>query len=118
MPITRRSVTQILLAAPAFAALPSVAPARSNLDWAEGLTAALNKRLEPGCDGRFRVTAFGQFRRDDGKYHFATVVRLDWPPGFRTRRYDAIRDTEDEAFRQLFLDAHAHFSGAWPECVV
>ncbi len=117
MTLTRRDATKLALASAGAVALPRVAEARSNRAWARRLTKDMNRRLARGCDGRFSVTAFGQARRSDGQYHFAAIIRLDWPPGFRTRRYDGIKATENDAYDDLLAQALKHFRHAWPGCV-
>ena len=115
---TRRDATKLLVAGASLAATPLPVAAASNEEWADRLAADLNGTLSPGCDGVFSITQFGQLRRDDGKTHLAAVVRLDWPPGFRTRRYDAIKPSEKDAYLHLLLEAYDHFRKAWPNCVL
>ncbi len=117
MTLTRRDATKLVLAGAGLAAAPLPALAASNEEWAKRLEKDLNRSLKRGCNGRFSVKGFGQARRSDGKHHFRTVVQLDWPPGMRSRLFNAIEPSEAETYGRLLGTARDEFGDAWPGCV-
>ncbi len=118
MTLTRRDATKLVLAGSALAAAPLPALAKSNQEWGLRLQEALNAALQPGRDGRFAVTGFGQGRDSAGNHIFITEVELYWPPGFRKRPYRASAGTEDDTFDALFQMARDAALEAWPGCMV
>jgi hypothetical protein len=117
MPITRRDSAKLFLAAAGVTVLPGFAAAKSQEHWAARLQEELNRHLLPGCDATLTLTAFGMGRRG-GKVGMAAVIRLDWPPGNRQRRFDATETGEDRAFERILNTALLEFAAAYPACVV
>ena len=118
MTVNRRDATKLMLAGAGASAVPVAVSARSNQDWRDQLQAELESALQPGCGGVFDVRAFGQGKQSDGQLHFACVVQLDWPPGFRRRRFDEIAHSESAAYNGLANKVLFYFAKTWPGCVV
>lgn len=117
MSLTRRDATKLVLAAPALALAPLPAAARSRMEWARQLQGDLDAHLLPGCNGKLTLTGFDAGRVSQ-RIQMAALIRLDWPPGMRQRRFDAFGDKEDAAYRALLNQALFSFAKAWPGCVV
>ena len=77
----------------------------------------LERSLYPQCDGVFTLQEFDKQTQDDGSVWMHCVIRLDWPPGFRTREFEATEPDEDASFQLLYARAMADFDKAWPGCV-
>ena len=117
MTLTRRDATKLVLAGPALAAVPLPAGARTPEEWAALLQQELSTHLVPGCDGTLKLQTF-DMRRRGNRVQMAAVIRLDWPPGYRTRRFDALGDKESAAYSAVLNQALLSFAKAWPGCVV
>ena len=96
---TRRETGTMFLSAAVASA--SSAPAFAAGGFGQQLERDLNSRFLPGAEGLFTVIGFGS-ARVQGKVAMAAVVRLDWPPGWRSRRLDVVGDTPQDAYDQLF----------------
>ena len=116
---TRRTVSTLILASPA---LLSSGPAAAffhkgkPLDFGARLQAELQDQLAPNCGGTFTVTKFEM--KKGQRVVMASVVRLDWEPGFRTRLIRATGDEAEATYNALFNKASFQFAKAWPGCVV
>lgn len=97
--------------------LPASAKAQSRDDWARALQQALNDHLVSDCDGKLTLNRFGMGKRG-GRVVMVSVIRLDWPPGMRSRRFEASGSSEQAVFNQLVNQALFSFAKAWPGCVV
>ena len=117
MNLNRRDTGRLILAGTAAMVLPETALAQSNQPWARRLERELNDHLLPGCGGRFTVTGFGE-RRHKGREVMAAIVRMDWPPGTRQRRFDAAGDRKKATYNNLVNQALFEFGKAWPGCVI
>lgn len=117
MTMTRREATKLVLAGSALALSPLSAIAQSPEQWAAQLQQDLNSHLLPGCDGKLTLKGF-DMRRGSSRFQMATVIELEWPPGMRSRRFDAFGDKDDAAYRALLNQALFSFAKAWPGCVV
>ena len=117
MNLTRRDTGRLILASTSLLAIPGVAVAQNNEDLARQLQQEMNDHLLPGCGGQFRVTGFGAGRRS-GRTVMAAIIRLDWPPGMRQRRFDAAGDNRPATYRNIVNQALFEFGKAWPGCVV
>ncbi len=114
--ITRRDTTRLILASVAAVALPSVAGAASRDEWIAALQQALANATPPGCGTSLTLTQFGYDKR--GRMAgMSAVVRMDWPPGERTRRFDASEKGENETFRALLDQIVGEFGRANPVCL-
>ena len=116
MYLSRRDTGRLILAGTAALAAPTPGLAQSDRDLAGRLQQELNDRLFPGCAGQFTVTGFGSARRK-GRDMMAALIRLDWPPGMRQRRFDASGDGKDATLDNIVTQALFEFGRAWPECV-
>ena len=115
--LTRRDTTKLVLAGAALPLLPPSAAARSPEDWAQLLQRELQGHMVSGCDGKLSVTGFGMAKRG-GRFQMVSVVRLDWSPGMRSRKFAASGPEEQAVFSQLLNQALFSFAKAWPGCVV
>ena len=97
--------------------LHAPARARTRDDWARALQQGLNDHLVSDCDGKLTLSQFGMGNQG-GRVAMASVIRLDWPPGIRSRRFDANGSDEQAVFEQLLNQALFSFAKAWPGCVV
>ncbi|MEO9826976.1 MAG: hypothetical protein ABJF50_21460 [Paracoccaceae bacterium] len=114
--LTRRDATALILASTGSLLLPSVAKAETAESLARKLGDALNGRLTPNCGGRFSTVKFKlEGTRKD--VIMRSVLRLDWPPGARTRNFRSTGGSQQEAIVKMFHDALKEFGGAWPDCV-
>ena len=114
--LTRRDTTRLLLAGTAVSLLPAPALARSRGAWERHLRRQLKTSLLPGCDGKLTLLGFDKQTKDD-KVWMQCDIRLDWPPGYRTRRFEATEPDEDASFQLLYARAMAAFDKAWPGCL-
>lgn len=114
--ITRRDTTMMLLAATAASSLPGRARAASAEEWKRALEQALDAASVTGKGTRLSLVDFG-FGKKSGWSGFSTVVRMDWPPGMRTRRFDLTAEGEQQTFKRLIGMILAEFRQANPEGV-
>lgn len=98
--ITRRDSTRLLLAGAASLALAPAARAATAEEWRKAFEDALNAAMVRENGTRLSLVHFG-FGRKSGWAGFSAVVRMDWPPGMRMRRFDATAEGERETFRFL-----------------
>lgn len=98
--ITRRDTTRLLLAGAASLAIPPTALAATAEEWRQAFEGALDAAMIPEQGTRLTLVHFG-FGRKSGWAGFSAVVRMDWPPGMRTRRFDATAEGERETFKAL-----------------
>lgn len=111
---TRRDTTKMLLGSAAATAFPSVAGAGKREDWVAAIQKALASATRPGGGTRLTLTQFG-FRKSGGRASMAAIVRMDWPPGIRTRRFDVRGASEQGAFEALVEQVTAEFRRANPD---
>jgi|GEM_PF-5786216 len=116
MKLTRRETSRLLVASVAASALPLPAAAASSQKWAQRLQRELQARFVYHDMGTIELQRFGMARRSGG-YVMAGVVRLDWPPGERRRRYEASGKKEKDAFNQLLALTLVALDETWPGCV-
>jgi hypothetical protein len=102
--ITRRETTKLLLGTIAAAAsLPSLARAARRDDWMAELTERL-ARLAPAGGGKTLTLVRFEDRASAGEVRMSAVVRMDWTPGVRSRRFEAAAQVERDAFEALVRD--------------
>ena len=121
--ITRRDASKLALAASASALLPLPALGQSQAEkerilglWKKRLQIDMDRALKRGCDGRFTVLDY-QYIPGRGSLDMSTVIRFDWPPGLRIRRYARRGDDAETVYQAMKGDALGYFNGAWPDCV-
>lgn len=121
--ITRRDASKLVLAGSAAALLPLPTLAQSKAEqqrilglWKKRLQIDMDKSLAPGCDGRFTVLDY-QYIPGRGSLDMISVIRLDWPPGLRIRRYARRGSDAETVYQAMTGDALNYFNGAWPDCV-
>ena len=85
-------------------------------DLPELLGLVLNEKLGPECDGTFTVLNFEQ-GRISGYPAMASVIQLDWPPGFRRRLIRSGGRTVEDAFRALIHNSTRSFAPKSTSCV-
>lgn len=117
MNLTRRDATRLVLAGTALAVSPLPGFAATKEEWAIRLQADLNTHLLPNCNGKLTLDAFGAGRQQN-KVQMAAIIRLDWPPGTRTRRFDAFGEKDEATYASLLNQALFSFAKAWSGCVV
>lgn len=117
MRLNRRDTSKLLLAGALVPLVPGGSMAAGREDWVRRLQSDLDAHLISGCDGTLRLVGFGMGQRGGG-VAMAAVIQLDWPPGFRRRRFDAQGDQAGAAYEQLLNEALLSFARAWPGCVV
>lgn len=110
--ITRRDTTKLLLGSAIATALPGGAGAASRDEWIRALNIALGQATRGKT--RLRLTGFG-VQTTRRQTVMAAVVRMDWPPGFRTRPFNITADTEKEAFNTLVRAVIDEFKSVNPE---
>lgn len=113
--ITRRDTARLILAGAATAMLPAPGLAASKDAWINALQDALANATPQGCGTRLTLTQFG-FRKRGRTAAMSAIVRMDWPAGLRTRRFDASEPGENEAFNRLYRDIVREFGSANPRC--
>lgn len=116
MSLTRRDVSKLLLSGTAVGLSPLPLGAATPQEWAARFEKDLRSHLLPGCDGTLTLEAFGFESAERAR--MAAVVRLDWPPGMRKRRFDSVGDKPDTTYNALLNQALFEFAKAWPGCVV
>lgn len=114
--ITRRDTTRLLLASVACAALPGSLFAATAEEWQAALEKALVAAMVPGSETRLSLAAFdfGKKGKDTG---MVAVVRMDWAPGYRSRRFVATETGEQETFKRLVTRIVDEFRRANPDGV-
>ncbi|NNE79584.1 MAG: hypothetical protein HKN18_04845 [Silicimonas sp.] len=115
--ITRRDTAKLVLAGAAMPLVPRAAFARQPEDWARLLQRRLDEHLVTGCDGKLTLVQFGMARRS-GKSYMVGAIRLDWPPGYRSREFRADGPDDQAVFDHLLNLALFNFAKVWPGCVV
>ena len=98
--INRRDTTRLLLGGAAAAALPLPANAASREEWIAAMQRALAKATRPGGGTKLTLIKFG-FGKRGRRVAMSAAVRMDWPPGFRCRRFEVRGEGENAVFRQL-----------------
>jgi len=117
--MTRRQTTGLIFAG---SLMPYAALAQSTSteglvpDLPELLGLVLNEKLGPECDGTFTVLNFEQ-GRISGYPAMASVIQLDWPPGFRRRLIRSGGRTVEDAFRALIHNSTRSFAPKSTSCV-
>ena len=121
--INRRDASKLVFAGSAAALLPLPSLAQSQAErerilglWKKRLQKEMNRSLARGCAGTFTVLDF-QYIPGQGSLEMICVIRLDWPPGFRVRRYAQQGADAETVYQAMKGEALAHFGGAWPNCV-
>lgn len=114
--LTRRQTTGLLIASGTASLIPAAVLAEDADTLARKLTEALNGRLKRGCGGQFTTTGFelGGTRKN---VVMRSVIRLDWPPGMRTRGFRSTGANQQEAITDMFRQSLSKFHDAWPDCV-
>ena len=117
MALTRRETSKLLIGGAA--AMASASPASAFLhkkpDWPVRLQQDLDGHLLPFCDGKLTVTGWGM--KPGQRVVMASIIRLDWPPGRRTRKFQATGDEAEATYNALLNQALFEFGRAWPGCV-
>lgn len=113
---TRRDTARLLIASAASAALPGGVFAATPEEWAAALDQALVAAAVPGSGTTLTCASF-EFGRTGSTIGMITVVRMDWRPGFRTRRFIAKETGEQATFKRLVTDIVAEFRAANPDGV-
>lgn len=111
--ITRRDTALMLLASAACAALPKGVFAATAEEWQAALDQALVAAAVPNSGTRLTQASF-EFAKSRNGAGMIAVVRMDWPPGYRTRRFVAKEAGEQETFKRLVGDIVAGFRAANP----
>lgn len=114
--ITRRQTTGFLLAIATAPLIPTAAAAEDADSLARKLSEALNGRLQSGCGGQFSTVRF-QLEGTRKNVVMRSVIRLDWPPGLRTRGFRSTGGSQQEAITAMFAQSLGAFHDAWPACV-
>ena len=114
--ITRRQTTGFLLASATASLIPTAAVAEDEETLARKLSEALNGRLQSDCGGNFSIVGF-KLEGTRKNVVMRSVIRLDWPPGLRTRGFRSIGGNQQEAITAMFRQSLGAFHDAWPECV-
>ena len=121
--ITRRDASKLVLAgsASALLSLPALAQSQAERErilglWKKRLQIDMDRSLARGCDGRFTVLDF-RYIPGRGDLEMVAVIRLDWPPGLRIRRYARQGADAEAVYQAMKGDALGHFTDAWPDCV-
>ena len=114
--ITRRQTTGFLLASATAPLMPGAAVAEDAESLARKLSEALNGRLQSGCGGQFFTVRF-KLEGTRKNVVMRSVVRLDWPPGLRTRAFRSTGGNQQEAITAMFRQSLGAFHDVWPECV-
>ncbi|MBT8417150.1 MAG: hypothetical protein KJO42_06890 [Silicimonas sp.] len=96
--ITRRDTARLLLATAASAALPPLAHAATGEEWRGAVEQALRAAEVPSVGTRLNLVDFG-FGSKSGWVGFSAVIRMDWPPGVRKRRFDLTAEGEQATFK-------------------
>lgn len=116
--LTRRDASKALLAGAALPFLPATADAATVKELASLMARRLNRHLVSNCDGLITVIDFQPGRPPEGGSQLVCVIQLDWPPGFRRRRFQAKGRTLEAAFNDVENMALLSFAKAWPGCIV
>lgn len=111
--ITRRDTARLLLASAAAAALPLRLSAATAEEWAAALDKALTAAVVPGS-GTLLSRGHFEFGKTGRQAGMIAVIRMDWPPGYRTRKFIAKETGEQETFRRLVEKVLAEFQWVNP----
>lgn len=121
MTLSRRDTTKLILSGTAFLASsgPSAAffHSEKEVDWPTRIQAELDRHVLNGCEGKLTLTQF-DMQPVQGGLRMASIIRLDWPPGYRTRRFDASGDDASATASAMLNKALFSFARAWPGCIV
>lgn len=115
--LSRRDTTKLIAAGAAAAALPRAAKAASREAWIRDVQRALRKATKPGSATKLTLTRFG-FGKRGRRVAMSAVVRMDWQPGYRTRRFEVRGKGETLVFNELMASITAEFRKANPDGVV
>ena len=115
--INRRDTTRLLFGGAAAAALPLPANAASREEWVAAMQQALTKATRPGGSTKLTLAKFG-FGKRGHRVAMSAVVRMDWPPGYRSRRFEARGEGENAVFRELLAEVIGEYRRANPNGVV
>ena len=102
VPLTRRTFGALTLSVPLAGAAASVGVAAPLEDRLRSALRSLDLPYQPAKASLVRLSA-----RPTGG--FSVVVRLDWPPGVRQRRFQSAAVDEVEAFDALLSEIEAYF---------
>lgn len=114
--ITRRDTARLLFATAAFAALPTGLSAATKEEWGDALSDALKAATVPRSGTRLSLWAFG-FDKRGKTAGMSAVVAMDWPPGYRRRKFEVSETGEQEAFKGLVRQIVEEFRSANPDGV-
>ena len=114
--LTRRETTKLILGTAVAGALPLSAGAATRDEWAAAMGQALKSATVPNTHTELTLAAFG-FGRKGGTAGMSAIVRMDWAPGFRTRRFVVRADGEQAAFKELVGQVVDTFRAANPDGV-
>ena len=114
--LNRRDTTKLIVAGAAAAAVPGVAGATSREEWIRDVQRALREATRPGGATKLSLTRFG-FGKKGRRVAMSAVVRMDWKPGYRTRRFEVRGEGETMVFNELIAGITAEFRKANPDGV-
>ena len=115
--LNRRETTKLIVASAAAAALPGAARAASREVWIQSVRRELRRATRPGSGTKLSLTRFG-FGKRGPRVVVSAVVRMDWGPGFRTRRFEIRGEGETKLFKELMAKIKAEFRRANPGGIV
>ena len=111
--LNRRDTTKLIVASAAATALPRAVKAASREDWVRDVRRALREATRPGSATRLTLTRFG-FGKKGRRVAMSAVVRMDWAPGHRIRRFEVRGKGETLVFNELIAEITAEFRKANP----
>jgi hypothetical protein len=114
--LNRRETTKLLLAGSAAAFFPVRGIAASREEWVEAVKGALDAATVPGSGTLLTLRAFG-FEKKGRQAGMSAVIQMDWPPGYRSRKFEASEAGEQETFKQMVAQIVAEFREVNPEGV-
>ena len=114
--LTRRDTGRLMLSSGFLTLLPGGAEARSKAAWEDDLRGILDRGLYPGCKGKLTLLDFDMGDADN-RVWMECVIRMDWPPGWRVRKFHAKQRHDWVAFELMVARAQAAFDEAWTGCV-
>ena len=114
--LNRRDTTKLIVAGAAATALPGAAKAASREDWVRDVQRALREATKPGGATKLTLTRFG-FGKKRRRVAMSAVVRMDWAPGHRIRRFEVRGKGETLVFNELMAEITAEFRKSNPDGV-